>query len=419
MMLFFNKRTLLIFFSLLLFRVLCVGQSEDAIVDNTPDQIILSVTEDMATSVSVSWRTSVSVPISKIQFVKENSLFNIEDSAYTVVSKSELLDFKGMKTWHHSALIKELQPHTTYAYRVGNDHKWSEWINFKTINDKEEKIKFIYFGDVQSNIKSLWTRVAKQAVKSVPDAEIILYAGDIVNRGNNLNEWEEWFEASGNMHQAIPIMPAAGNHDHGDSEFGKYEISAYWNKQFKVPSNGADGLEGTSYYVDVKNVRFVVFNTEMFNTYEKDRDSQMEWLRKVLITNNQKWLIMLFHHPIYSTKKNRDNVELRSLVKPLIDEFKVDLVLQGHDHTYARGKEKIPMLDTRESHATYVVSVSGPKMSVVKEADWMDRSASFTQLFHGIEIDNNKLIFSSYKVNGDLMDSFTILKKGNRNTISY
>lgn len=419
MILFFNKRTFLFLFHLLLIKGICMGQSESAILDNIPDQIVLSVSEDMATSVSVSWRTNGNLPISKIQYVKDNSLFNIGDSARTLVPKSEFLDFKGVKTWHHSSLIKGLQPHTTYAYRVGNDDAWSEWINFKTTNDKDDRIKLIYFGDVQSNIRSLWTRVAKQAVKTVSDAEIILYAGDIVNRGNNLNEWEDWFVASGNMHQSIPIMPAAGNHDHGDSESGKYEISAYWNKQFKVPSNGAAGLEGTSYYVDVKNVRFVVFNTEMFDTYEKDRDSQMEWLKKVLANNKQKWLIMLFHHPIYSTKKNRDNVELRRLVKPLIDRFKVDLVLQGHDHTYARGKEKIPMSATGESHATYVVSVSGPKMSEVKEADWMDRSASFTQLFHGIEIDHDTLIFSSYKVNGDLMDSFTILKKGNENAISY
>ncbi|SFT08683.1 Calcineurin-like phosphoesterase [Sphingobacterium wenxiniae] len=409
-----------IFFIALVWVTFCYSGLYAASLDSGyPDQIVLSVSEDLSTSVSVSWRTDESMSSSTLQIAREHSRFNIADSATTHLAKSELLEFKGLRTWHHAVLLEGLDAQTTYVYRVGQGEKWSEWINFTTTGGSEATLKFVYFGDVQSNIKSMWSRIAKQSIRTIPDAQLILYAGDIVNRGNNLHEWEDWFYASGGMHQSIPIMPASGNHDHGDSHAGVYGISEYWNKQFKLPNNGAAGLEGTSYYADVQNVRFVVFNTEMFNTYEKNREDQVQWLEEVLAQNKQPWLIMLFHHPIFSTKKNRDNIELRNLIKPLIDKYKVDLVLQGHDHTYARGKDKVPMTGDEQSHTTYVVSVSGPKMSEVQEADWMDRSASFTQLFHGVEVQHDKLIFSSYKVNGDLLDTFTILKTRGVNTIIH
>ena len=35
---------------------------------------------------------------------------------------------------------------------------------------------------------------------------------------------------------------------------------------------------------------------------------------------------------------DRDNKELRELWKPILDEYKVDLVLSGHDHTMQVGQ---------------------------------------------------------------------------------
>jgi 3',5'-cyclic AMP phosphodiesterase CpdA len=97
-----------------------------------------------------------------------------------------------------------------------------------------------------------------------------------------------------------------------------------------------------------------------------------------------KWTVITFHHPIFSPKTTRDNKRMRETFKPLFDQYKVDLVLQGHDHTYARGMVNIPMKEQgAQSGTMYVVSVSGPKMtdSNVDRAAWMDRSAIYTQLF--------------------------------------
>jgi len=61
----------------------------------------------------------------------------------------------------------------------------------------------------------------------------------------------------------------------------------------------------------------------------------------------------------------------------------------------------------------YVVSVSGPKMYDIGLQNWMDRAASNTQLYQAITVDQNKLSFKAFTVNGDLYDAFDLNKDKN------
>ena len=45
------------------------------------------------------------------------------------------------------------------TYRVGDGVNWSEWFHFRTASDRPEPFSFIYFGDAQTDLKSLWSRV--------------------------------------------------------------------------------------------------------------------------------------------------------------------------------------------------------------------------------------------------------------------
>ena len=73
---------------------------------------------------------------------------------------------------------------------------------------------------------------------------------------------------------------------------------------------------------------------------------QTKWLRQSLSESKAKWKIIAFHHPIFSNcgmplnSPGQDEPAVRSALLPLITEFNVDLVLQGHDHAYSRGSIK-------------------------------------------------------------------------------
>jgi 3',5'-cyclic AMP phosphodiesterase CpdA len=208
-------------------------------------------------------------------------------------------------------------------------------------------------------------------------------------------------------------------------EEGRPTVSKHWRPQFAFPvQNVPKGLEETTYYLDYQGVRIISLDSN------QALEAQIPWLRDVLKNNPNRWTVLTFHHPVYSPASERDNPELRALWKPIFDEFKVDLVLSGHDHAYARTGDvgeaaKSANIPSGYQQAydpkigtVYVVSVSGPKMYDVTKAAFAKRVAEQTQLYQIIEIDNEKLKYSAYTATGELYDAFMLEKqKGKPNRL--
>ncbi len=198
-------------------------------------------------------------------------------------------------------------------------------------------------------------------------------------------------------------------------------VSTHWRPQFTFPIQNVpdEALKETVYFIDYQGVRFVSLDTN------KEREAQVPWLRKVLEDNPNRWTILTFHHPIFSPASDRDNAELRALWKPVLDEFKVDLVLSGHDHTYARTGEVAALDEANvpsgyqqaydpEIGTVHVVSVSGPKMYAVTKGAYAKRIAENTQLYQIIDVDDKLLRYRAYTATGELYDQFTLEKRDGR-----
>ena len=402
----------------LLLAVTC-GFSQPAgqgLTDSIPRRIILNVTEDLATSVAINWQTASEVKESFAEIAIANADPRFVDKAVRKKAETEWVGLGDtVSSNYHSLVFDGLVPNTKYAYRVGQGNQWSEWFHFVTASDQPtDSFQFIYFGDVQVNIRSLWSRVVREAFAKAPNARLQLYAGDIINRANRDEEWADWFAAGGFIHSMIPGFPSPGNHDHFNLPNGERAASVFWRPQFNLPLNGPKGLEETCYFADVQGVRFISLNSDQAEESDMFLEAQRVWLENILENNPNTWTVVTFHHPIYSPKGTRDNKRMRETFKPIFDRYRVDLVLQGHDHTYARGMSKIPMDGKGELSGTmYVVSVSGPKMtgSHVEKKSWMDRSAIYTQLFQIIDVSSQKLSFKAYLATGELYDAFDLIKQ--------
>ena len=105
-----------------------------------------------------------------------------------------------------------------------------------------------------------------------------------------------------------------------------------------------------------------------------------------------------------------------------MDEFKVDLVLSGHDHSYARTGQvdttNLKNVPTGYQQAydpkigtVHVVSVSGPKMYGISKGNFAKRLAENTQLYQIIHIDDKNLQYEAYEATGKLYDKFTLQKR--------
>lgn len=372
-----------------------------------PDRLILTWNGDPASTQAVTWRTSVEVQsaVAEIAVAEDGPLF--VDKARTVSAKTEPFESDLGVAHYHSAVFDGLDPDTLYVYRVGDgEEHWSEWQQFRTMAADERPLTFLYVGDAQNSIFSLWSRLIRQGYSTAPDADFIIHAGDLINRANLDAEWGDWFLAAGWINGKLSSVPIPGNHEYEKGAVGR-TLSRHWVPTFTLPENGPAGPPAeTSYYLDIQGVRLVALNSN------EAQEEQAAWLDELLADNPNRWTVVTHHHPIFSASKDRDNPELRELWQPLYDRHGVDLVLQGHDHTYARSNLMTgENVQNGPAGTVYVVSVSGPKMYEVDQEPWMVRSAQDTQLFQKIHVDGDTLQYESYTARGLLYDAFELHKR--------
>jgi hypothetical protein len=124
---------------------------------------------------------------------------------------------------------------------------------------------------------------------------------------------------------------------------------------------------------------------------------------------------------VYATAASRQKEEqgkaVRKFWRPVLDKYGVDLVLQGHDHSYGRSglmREDNILEGTQavtEKGTVYCVSVSGPKMYDLGEQPWMVSSGQKKQLYQLVRIDGERLHYEARTATGELYDEFELRKR--------
>jgi hypothetical protein len=370
-----------------------------------PDRVILTWASDPATSISVNWRTSPAAARPVIEWSEAGHGPIAAEKVSRLPAVSQKLTAESGDALYHSGTITGLTPDTSYIYRVGDGLYWSEWHNFHTAALTPKPLKFIYLGDAQNEILSQWPRVLRMAYRHAPDAALLIHGGDLINNRSTTPdaEWGEWFRAGSWLLATIPNLPAVGNHEYPTRGSEPRILTPFWRAQFTLPEHGPPGLEESAYFVDVQGVRFVTLNSNV------RFDDQAAWLDGVLSRNPQKWTVLVFHHPIHSVLKGKENTALRASWQPVIDKYKVDLVFSGDEHSYGRSG-LVTGADFNAGHTVYVVSIAGPKMYEAETRPWMRRSAEDTQFFQIIQIDGDQLKYESRTATGALFDSFLLTK---------
>ncbi len=381
---------------------------------NDPDRIILNLSANPLHSVAVNWRTATLVSRGHVEVALATDGPSFREAPRNIPAATEYLKVSRegepvVEANYHSAVIDGLEPGKTYVYRVGLEPYWSEWFQLE-MPSETDPISFVYFGDAQNDVKSMWSRVIREAYQTMPKVNFMLHAGDLINRHDRDVEWGEWFYAGGFIHAMVPAIMTPGNHEYKD-----VVLSPQWKPQFNLPKNGPIGLEETCYVINYPEIKVISLDAEQIDESEHFRELQAYWLDSLLTNDPRKWTVITFHYPVFSTNPNRDNITLRESFKPIFDKHKVDLVLQGHDHAYGRGivSNVATGAAVREegSGTMYVVSVSGPKMYEVSDNPWMERKAANTQLFQVINIEGDTVSYQAFTAKGELYDAFDLVKK--------
>ncbi|MHB2026026.1 MAG: alpha/beta fold hydrolase [Elusimicrobiota bacterium] len=181
-------------------------------------------------------------------------------------------------------------------------------------------------------------RVAKILAKS--GAQIVLLAGDIVyGRDTDEGYADKFFRPYEPFLSRVPFYTALGNHDYGDAFFirswGEAHFQAEYHRIFHKPKYYSFDA-GPAHFVSLDdNEAYCIGAAEPIGP----GSAQARWLDGDLASSRARWKFVFLHVPLHTTTLfHGDNGYLRRVLEPIFRRRGVDVVFQGHDHFYERGR---------------------------------------------------------------------------------
>lgn len=252
--------------------------------------------------------------------------------------------------------VTGLKENTTYYYSVMKDGKWTEPEKYETKSFSD--FSFLYVGDPQigasvsypntateedkaaaqaladQNDATSWESVLNQATKN-HDVSFMVSAGDQINDTNGDSERQYSGYLGATALRSLPVATTIGNHDSKNPNYS-YHFNYPNNQEGELNRYTEDKTSaGTDYYYTYGNVLFIVLDTNNYNCATHENV-----IRKAIAENpDAKWRVVTFHQDIYGaavSHSDSDGMILRTQLTPIFDKYDIDVVLQGHDHTYSR-----------------------------------------------------------------------------------
>jgi predicted phosphodiesterase len=322
-----------------------------------------------------------------------------------------------------------------YLYRVGDGAKWSETYAISTKDQKS--FGFLIVGDPQLGAKATgpktldsdaagWADTVAKATGKYSNASFLVSLGDEVNDYNKLElqdaEYLAYFAPP--QLKGLAVATVNGNHD--------FQMGEYYGFHYNQPNLSASfgvsyGNDGDYWFV-YGGALFLMLNSNTESVATHD-----QFIRETVAKNpGVTWRIACFHHSIYSEAEHvtdPDVVDRRSNYAPIFDRYKIDVVLQGHDHSYTRTFQILdgkPQPNQRTNADGAVVDPTGTLYltfnsgSGSKFYDWKDATPEvFSAVrwqgkvpsFGYISIAGDSLSLAVYRTDDmSVIDSYTIVK---------
>ena len=369
------------------------------------------------TTATITWKTNNVAENCYVEIQKENS--------------SKTIKMAGTLTLHednkfNEVVFETLKPNTKYFYSVySNGYKLASGKEYFFItNPKEKKTAFSFYalGDIGAKLPQSFADKPANCIENLKDRPSFGWGlGDIVYpKGESRNYDKQLFQPFEKVFKNIPFYPVPGNHDwYTDPEKN-------FAKEWSLPNN-------EHYYsFSYSNALFIGLDSSKGKFY--NYEEQIKWLEKTLEENRGKfdWIIVYLHHN-GKTCTYKPNYESVISIYEILSNNKVDLLLNGHAHTYERLKpynEKGDIDTQRNNQDTYnkleknfisiTIGAGGklnnkwePNPSNPKNCEDGNIVAHFEHVpsFSLISIDGKKLNFKGINsTNGKTFDSFTINK---------
>lgn len=295
-----------------------------------------------AGSMVVAWESTKDVPAT-ISFGKDKDRL---DQQLTVVPDKDAPLFQGGKlNLYHVKLdgLLASEQGTKYYYKVDLSGGLSYQASFSTLGTKPGAVKILTLSD--THVFS--TREKLNAdIKSINPA-LIIHTGDLVEgTGAQIEQFSFWFKGNeDDFIHSFPVVYSSGNHDQGGEYFNAYVYDIQ-------DAEYGGTVRGNSSF-DYAGVHFSLMNSNPWGLFQmnseatgkaadpgtiKNVEDSLAWLRKDLASEaakNADFRILTMHHPVSDAYTKRN-------IPAIAEPGKVDLMLSGHSHSYARAVSDNP-----------------------------------------------------------------------------
>ena len=266
---------------------------------------------------------------------------------------------------YNHVTVTGLQENTTYYYTVEKNGVQSAVETYRT--GDFDSIQMLYVGDPQvgaskgqpQNGETLsadsgaantaarndgfaWNRTLNIAMEENPGIDFIISAGDQVNKTGQAKEEEYAGYLSADVLASVPVATTIGNHDSLNPDY-MYHFNNPNATEYGATEAGGD------YYYSYGEGLFIVLNTNNYNAAEHAKAIE----EAIASDPDAAWRVVTIHQDIYGSgldHSDTDGMILRTQLTPIFDEYDIDVVLQGHDHTYSRTKM---LYGDGKTHGTY------------------------------------------------------------------
>jgi hypothetical protein len=282
------------------------------------------------------------------------------------------------QTYNVHATMTKLQPNTQYSYKVGVTGDWSSTYTFTTgATDFGSGYSADFFGDPQIGASGQtaldgdgWVQTMKFAQQNdAGKVELYLSGGDQIDTSsytategsataaNKLeNQWDQFSRPfnRGTLYDGsaadltgdqIPWAATIGNHDVGTKTYMQHLATPNLddNGTYYADATSKASTSGGNYWFNYRGVLYIDLNS---NSYQPTSGSggdaaHVSYVRNVVNQHgaDAKYTVLMYHHSIYSPAdhaNDADNAVRRRDFTQVFSDLGVDLVLQGHDHSYTR-----------------------------------------------------------------------------------
>jgi len=340
----------------------------------------------------------------------------LDKTAPAVCSKTITLGL-----YSYKATLTGIEP-GAWTYRIIVDDNVFPDHTFE-VYDTSESVSFAFITDAQtssSDNAASWTDTLQKIKANFDNISFIVSAGD--QTSDPMSEWEFIHFASPELANLAISTTVGILHDN----------SVLYAKHYNLPNLSSEyGVSKTSsnYFYKYSNILFMHLNVENMVYSE-----HIKFVQKTIEENPDcAWRVVVIHYSFLSAgahSKEWDVEAFRKRTAGALNESGVDIVLSGHDHTYARSKM---MLDGTTISSDIVVdnTVTDPEGTLylcgtgASNCKFYDVYYEDDAKYIACRNDDNRkgavifnatdtsLSFKSYffdKDTPELMDSFTINK---------